>query len=86
MLADSQRFTGAAAPCPLSWAAWTICRQTDPARRRSNAERLSWVFEVMSRPAPFWPLLGRFYVILWGRAALFLTCFLVLLWGRGVFL
>ena len=41
MLADSKRFTGAAAPCSLSWAAWTLCRQTDHARRRSNAERLS---------------------------------------------
>jgi len=39
-LAESKWFTGAAAPCPLSWAAWTLCRQTDPVRRRSNAERL----------------------------------------------
>ena len=71
VLADSRRFTQAAAPCPLSWAAWTLCRQTYPARRSSNAERLPWSFSVVvSRPAPFWPLLGRFYVMLWGRAAL----------------
>ena len=26
VLADSKRFTGAAAPYPLSWAAWALCR------------------------------------------------------------
>ena len=44
---------------PVSWAAWTLCRQTDPVRRRLNAERTV----VVSRPVvSFWPLL---FGVLW---------------------